>query len=785
MDIIPNKKSKLLYQKGDQKMKGVIDLRCFSDEKEKKRKRREKIINEKTNRKKTVFEITKRKDQKEKSTKQAVLSKKLNFKKTISNSKRLCSSIKKRKKAKPCPPVKHIAKPNLIPKVKLTKPKFKLSLLWQKSFVSFVLTVVIVSLTVFSLSFIQKGVEEKGKILGASSEAYDYLKQAEQSVSNQNFQNSANNFDSARLNFSKTKTSIENFGLGITGTISDLPINTPISTAKNLAEAGENISLAGKNISALLEKISKLDKENFLIGSSLNLQTSISDIALNLKNAENNLDKIDLNYIPDKFQEKMKLSKKELPAIANNFKNLSEDFETITEILGNNRSQKYLLLFQNNSEMRATGGFIGSYGILDIENGEIKNLFIDGIFNPDGQLKEKIVPPMPIQKISAAWSIHDANWFADFPTSAKKIALFYEKTGGPTVDGVIAITPDVIEKMLEVTGPIEMQEYGTAISKENFLAQTQLEVEELYDKKENKPKKFLSDFAPKIIEELLSTADLDSQEKIQKYLSFIDALEKSLKEKHIILYHRDSEIENMIIKRGWGGQVLNSSGDYLSVIHTNINGYKTDAVIDEQISHETEILSNGSIVNTVIITRKHSGGNSNFDWYNRVNSDYLRVYVPLGSILLEAKGHTTQKYEPPIDYSDFAVDLDVKKIEDTIKIDPDSGTHIFEESGKTVFGNWVYVSPQETTKITYKYQLPYKINFDSFTKPADKYNILIQKQLGSRGSNFTGTIKLPNDWKTVWRSQGLNIKNYNENIIETNLKTDKAYGIVFENNLSE
>ncbi|NOQ68186.1 DUF4012 domain-containing protein [Patescibacteria group bacterium] len=757
MDIISNKRSNLLYQKGDQKIKGVIDLRCFSSEKKK--------IEKEENKKRTVFEIINKKDDKEELTKQAAFSKN---KHSISN--KIYNANRKFK----------IKAPNLLPKTEfLTRPKFKFSLLWQRSFISFVSIVVIISLTVFSLSFIQKGIEEKGKILGVSTQAYDYLKQAGQSASNQDFENSINDFDSARLNFLKTKTEIEKFGLGVSGAISNLPINSPISTAKYLAEAGENISLAGKNISALFEKISKLDQKNFLIGSSLNLQTDIGNIALNLKNAENNLNKVDLNYIPEEFREKIKLSKKELPAIANNFKNLSEDYRAITEILGNDRPQKYLILFQNNSEIRPTGGFIGSYGILDIENGEIKNLFIDGIFNPDGQLEEKIVPPMPIQKISAAWSMHDANWFPDFPTSAKKIALFYEKTGGPTVDGVIAITPDVLEKMLKVTGPIEMQEYGMTINEENFLTKTQLQVEELYDKEENSPKKFLSDLAPKIIEKMLTTDNLNSQEKVQKYLSFINIMEENLKEKHIIFYHRDTKIEDMIIKRGWGGQVLNSSDNYLSIVHANINGYKTDAVIDEQIDHETEILNDGSIINTVIITRKHLGGNSDFNWYNRVNSDYMRVYVPLGSVLLEAKGHTTQEYEPPIDYSDFKTDPDVKKIEDTIRIDPDSGTHIFEESGKTVFGNWVYVSPQETVEVTYKYQLPYKINFDSFTKPADKYSILIQKQLGSKGSDFTGTIKLPDEWKAIWRSQELNIKNFNESIIRTNLKTDRVYGVVF------
>jgi len=129
------------------------------------------------------------------------------------------------------------------------------------------------------------------------------------------------------------------------------------------------------------------------------------------------------------------------------------------DLLGYNGPRKYLFLFQNNHEIRATGGFIGSYGVLNVHNGNVKELFVDGIFNPDGQLSVRVVPPKPIQKISTNWSTHDANWFPNFPTSAEKIAWFYEKTGGPTVDGIITLTPTVMEKLLEITGPIEMLEY--------------------------------------------------------------------------------------------------------------------------------------------------------------------------------------------------------------------------------------------------------------------------------------------------------------------------------------
>ena len=751
-------------------MGGVIDLRCFEFEKEERRKQLEE------EKKKTFYKITKTEKNKP-----------AEFSETIarhSNEKKILSEIIKTAKSEAGD--KKTVFQNLKQKRKAEIFKFPRvnynfckQLIWQKSFMIFLCAAFASSAIIFFLSAAQKEIEKGGKILGASTEAYENLKQAGQSASNQDFQNSLSAFDSAKVNFSNTKSLIEGFGMGISGTIGNLPINTPISTAKNLAEAGENISLAGKDISVLFEKISKLDKEDFLINSIFDFQADINSISLNLKNSKENLNKIDLNYIPEEFREKIKLAKESMPTVANNFENLSEDWKAIAEILGKNHPQKYLLLLQNNSEARATGGFIGSYGILDIENGEIKNLFIDGVFNPDGQFEEKIIPPMPIQKISAAWSMHDANWFADFPTSAKKIALFYEKTGGPTVDGVISMTPDAVEKILRLTGPIEMPGYGVTISAENFLAQTQLQVEELYDKQENKPKKILADLAPKIIESLIDLESLDSRQKVEKYLGFINVMEESLGEKQMIFYHRNSEIENMIIKRGWGGQVLNSAGDYLSVVNSNINGFKTDKVIDEQIALDTEIFSDGSIVNTVKITREHTGGNESCDWYNRVNSDYMRVYVPLGSVLIEARGHTTQEYEPPIDYSNFKTDPDVEKIEKTIKVDPDSGTYIFQESEKTVFGNWVYASPGETVEVIYKYKLPYKINFDAFTKPAERYSILIQKQSGSKGSDFTGTIKLPGEWEAIWRSQGLNIKNISESVIKTDLKTDKIYGMVF------
>jgi len=756
MDITPRKyNSELLYQRGDKKISGVIDLSRFADEKKRARV---------ANRGRAVYEIRRRQqigNAQEKNTDQEA-------------SKVLTAQIENPQEEIAIEPIQKEER-----KKNLHFSKEKLSAALGKPFLRFTISCVMIPSIIFSFSFVQNQIEEKGRVLGVSISAYENIKSAAGSAYASDFENMTENFSSAELDFAEARQAINGLGMGIGEVIAGLPVKTPVSTAQNLTQAGENLSAAGKKMSQILEKIAARDENAAKTELLKELENDIRQASLYLNAANENLTKVGIDHIPEDMQSKIILAQKTLPSISGNFANFAEDYPLMMKMLGSEKTQTYLLLFQNNSEIRATGGFIGSYGILEIENGEIKNLTVDGIFNPDGQLTEKIVPPMPIQKISASWSMHDSNWFANFPTSAQKTALFYEKTGGTTVDGVIAVTPETIKKMLEITGPIEMEEYNLTINEENFVMAIQNQVEALYNKEENKPKKILSDLAPMIIEKLFKEEGWSKEEKIQKLLAVMEKTEESLSEKHILIYHRDEDIEEMIEKRGWGGQLIQTSGDYLSVVNSNINGYKTDAVVEESISLETEILIDGSVIDTLTIKRKHTGGNSDYDWYNRVNADYMRVYVPEGSILIEATGNTAIEYTPPINYENFKTDSDVKKIEDTIRIDPDSGTQIFEESGKTVFGNWVFVSPQEEVTVTYRYKLPLKIDFESFSKTADAYAIIIQKQSGSIGSNFESKIKLPENWQSIWKSDKIKERDGMSGL----LTEDIMYGIVIGRNL--
>ncbi|MBU3901057.1 DUF4012 domain-containing protein, partial [Patescibacteria group bacterium] len=474
-------------------------------------------------------------------------------------------------------------------------------------------------LVIFGMSLAGQGLLAKENILSSALQAYKSMLAAKDSAANLNFDAAGVNFDAAYQNFLAADQELNKMGRGIIYVLEKLPGGSVVGSGAALVEAGENLAKAGQSFAQigdlfLAQKIGDYFSGNgpSLTQKIIQVQGEIAKAQTALAAADKSLAHVNAGDLPtDLALQVEELKNKITPAVVaiNQIKNWSNVF---LEFLGHERAKKYLLIFQNNSEARATGGFIGTYGVADIDEGQLKNLFIDGIFNLDGQLYEKVIPPRPIQKISTAWSTHDANWFADFPASAKKVMSFYEAAGGATTDGVISLTPTVIERLLTLTGPIDLPQYGVALDQNNFLDVTQYKVEKDYDKQLNQPKKILADFAPLFLDRLWQIWP-DKGEAIVKILA------DALAEKHILFYFTDPALAKAFVEQGWAGEILSTEKDYLSVINTNINGFKTDKVIDQKIYHTANVQADGSIIDTVKIARSHLGGKSQYDWYNKVN----------------------------------------------------------------------------------------------------------------------------------------------------------------------
>lgn len=680
---------------------------------------------------------------------------------------------------------------NNLPK-KNPNPTFSLSnlffnkkstnLIIPKIYKNFAILSLIFVLTFSFFNFVGNVFAVKNNVMDTGEQAKGNLKLAIKHLENRDFQLSEIEFEKAYSKISFANDEMNKINELVVFISKFIPEASKLSSGKKLIEAGKYLTHAGLEMNSLAKitnnlvdsEDKKLSEINFL-ELYQNSMKHLSVVYEDFEKAKKNLDEVNLEDLPENYRSKFSTAQKMMPIVEENLKLVVDGQKSIEDILGTNGPRAYLFLFQNNQEMRATGGFIGSYGLLEISDGKIQNFKIDGIFNPGGQLTDRIVPPSPIQKISGDWSLHDSNWFPNFPTSAEKAIDFYERTGGQTVDGVITITPVVMRELLKVTGPIKVTDYDLEIDSENFIQTIQTEVEINYNQKEEKedPKKILSDLTPLIFEKLLENKSPKNIAKI------INVFSKSLDEKQILIYMRDDFTEEVVRKNGWSGEMTETDKDYLSVINTNINGFKSDGMIDENIEHSAEIFEDGSVINTVTITREHKGGKTGFSWWDAVNSNYMRIYVPKGAKLLSAEGQTREISEERLDYDklEYERDDDLEKERQNTTIDEKTGTRIYEENNKTVFANWVYVSPQEKVKVTYKYLLPFKVKFENNQENHfGSYAVLYQKQAGSENSKIKSSFILPNNFELYWKTNQENP----DSIMQKDLKTDLYHGIVFK-----
>jgi hypothetical protein len=665
---------------------------------------------------------------------------------------------------------------------------FKDSLLLKKSFTIFVLVSLFFVFSIRVFAYVNDNiVKTKDNIIGDTNVAYQYLLSGQGSIMEKDYNLASYKFNVAAGRFEAAQSELGRTGEVIASLLREFPGGSSIYSGKKLLEAGANVSYASKCLAEAFEPFAKTEdifsefkgKESQetsaydKISFTLALASSYENILLaqeNIQQASKNLENVKADDFPSEYRSQVMALKSGIPKLEKGLEYFSAHVDVILKLLGHNQPRKYLLLFQNNRELRATGGFIGTYGLFNMNEGKIDNLKIEGPYNIDGQLLNKIKAPEAMRLIQTRLYMRDANWFLDFPTSAEKTIIMHEKAGGPTVDGVVAFTASVFEDLLKITGPIEMPEYGVTVTSENFFNEAQREVEIDYDRELNEPKKFIADLFPKFFERIANV------EK-DKWPELLDVFMKSFYKKDVLIYFSDEELESLIQDFGWGGEVKETDNDYLSLVTSNIGGGKTDHITDQKIDYSSEIQPDGSVVNTVKIRRKHNGNKNDF-WTSIKNVSYLRLYVPQGSTLIDAFGFDSQFYDVlmPED-GEAQEDPLIKEIEDSTIIHEPSLTRITNESGKTVFGNFSGLEVGEEKEIVLKYKLPFKIYLKS--NLVEKHSVLIQKQPGtSNNVQFTGKIVFPSDYESIWKYPD-NLKvDQNMFKIEEEIDTDKVYGFV-------
>ena len=567
------------------------------------------------------------------------------------------------------------------------------------------------------------GINIKNQLVVEGSLAVANLESAGENIKKMDFVSASNNFAQAYLEFSKAGDSMNFMGVGISSLLSDLPGAGKLKSAKNLVEAGKLMADAGQAMSNAMGEIAKTNLILNPLESVTGSDVSIGEISTSLKKAltlsKKNLGKakqlladIDNSDIPGDKKASFEEFKLKLPVFEELINDSVDYSKFLEDFVVTKGTKKYLILFQNPSELRPTGGFPGTYGVVSFKDGKLQEFKVNDVYNLDGQLQELIVPPIQLQHITPNWGMRDANWFIDFPASARKITTFFKKEAGYDVDGVITFSPKIVAQILDIVGPVEMPEYNLTLDSKNLFSALQEEVEYKGDRKQ--PKQIIMDLAPEMLKKLYSAES-------GKWLEIFNVLVSSMEEKDILMYFRDLNLESFSVDKGFSGKVADVDSDYLMVTFSNVKGSKTDLVMDSSLKVQISTKS-GDVKHKVSITRTHNGGNNKYGFYNKQSPTYVRVLVPENSEFTGLTGNSRPDFKPLIEYtSGFKKDEDLAKFEEESSTDKETGVTIYKEAGKTEYGFWMIINPGETKTVDLEYIVP---------SSGDNYQFYIQKQPG-------------------------------------------------------
>ncbi|RJQ29669.1 DUF4012 domain-containing protein [Candidatus Parcubacteria bacterium] len=404
-----------------------------------------------------------------------------------------------------------------------------------------------------------------------------------------------------------------------------------------------------------------------------------------------------------------------------------------------------LVLFQNPSEIRPGGGFLGSYAEVLIRRGNIEEVNVRDVNEVDRGLKENIIPPKPVQLIATRWKTADANWFFDFSDSAEKVLSFMEKSdlyraSSTTFDGVLAVSPRVISDLLRRSGPIELPEYKVTIDETNFLFEIQKQVQQGQARRSSYPKQILEKLTPLLLEKVVAK---DGSGEL--FRAFQEWIEK----KDLMAYFKNPDFEEFFDYYGATGEVYDLpegfEGDYLAIVDANIGGGKTDIFVKQKITLESQINLDGTVTNHLAVTRRHEGNKSAFSWYRAPSQVYLKVFTPPGSKLENFTGGIKKTITPPINYakSGYASDSLLQQIESTEEqFFSYPLARGYTESGKNVFATWVRVDAGKTATTTFDYShrlflpprnsLAYQFVFEKQAGTSREYQFIVSAPVGYR-----------------------------------------------------
>ncbi|MBI2039710.1 DUF4012 domain-containing protein [Candidatus Microgenomates bacterium] len=452
--------------------------------------------------------------------------------------------------------------------------------------------------------------------------------------------------------------------------------------------------------------------------------------------------------IPSFFKERSLALKDRLEIYSDLISKARASSMILPEIVALGGKKDYLVLLQNNNELRPTGGFIGSFAKISFEGGKLKKLEVNDIYAIDGQLKVHIEPPKEIKEDLGQidWFLRDSNWESDFPTSARQAEWFYNKETGETVQGVVALDVSAMEKLLGVVGPLDLADYNETITAENLFERTITHAEQGFFPGSQSKKSFITALTTQLFNKVFFLPKLN-------WSGIVQALGEVLEEKHMSIYLNDPKLFSYLLSQNWAGALPRTAEeaeglvtDLLAPVEANLGANKVNYYLDRSYNLETTIGKDGEIKHKLKITYLNRSPSD--AWPGGVYKNRMRIYLPFGSKMTRMLWG---------------------------EVDITRSVTSFVDFGRSGYSMLLELQPKEQKSLILDYEPPLPLQFKDGQAI---YRLDVIKQAGTLTDPFEWRVTFPLNYRLV--SQDSQRLAPQERVISTDLSKDRSFELVFK-----
>lgn len=471
-------------------------------------------------------------------------------------------------------------------------------------------------------------------------------------------------------------------------------------------------------------------------------QYKIDDAAYKISLSNDIVNSVSTSVFPKFLQDKIL----ELKGLIGKLDSATSDYKEIItflpDLLGVDERKRYLILLQNESEIRSTGGWLTSYGVVGIEGGQVRELFVDDIYNADGTLKVQgktfSAPKSMTQALGLeTWNFSLVNWYPDLTETYLNAEPFIRALGkGDDLDGIVTIDITFIQKLLSKWGGIEVPGETELVTSENLYDKI-FKLHENFTPGTTQKTTFLANLANEIIQKLLS-------KNISDLISLSDVFGESLDEKHLQASFKNRDAFNFFNSRAWADSLDSKYNEAPIAIDWNWGANKANLYLEKNYNLQIDIRDENTILFKYTIATENTSENLVYPQGNYVN--YQRVYIPSYATVISVKGMDDNKYTT------------------------------YKESGFKVLGGWFNTNIKDVNTLEVAYQLKRTSENASFPIVKNGDNIFLTidlfKQPGEKSHAYKLDISYPSSWN-IENADNLNaIQNQLSSRFELNKDTN-------------